>query len=57
MIGIPIRITVGKQSKEGLVEYRERGSTELAIISAAAAVAKVTRDYAHMNKNGGGGNE
>ncbi|WP_425517661.1 hypothetical protein [Paenibacillus oenotherae] len=50
-------MTVGKQSKEGLVEYRERGSTELAIISAAAAVAKVTRDYAHMNKNGGGGNE
>ncbi|MNG37516.1 Proline--tRNA ligase [compost metagenome] len=57
LIGIPIRITVGKQSKEGLVEYGERGSAEQTLISVAAAVTKITHEYAHMNKNGGGGNE
>lgn len=41
LIGIPIRITVGRQAGEGLVEYRERGSAEPLVISLESAVAKV----------------
>ncbi|CAH1221944.1 Proline--tRNA ligase [Paenibacillus plantiphilus] len=42
LIGIPIRITVGRQAAEGLVEYRERRTAEQIVISADTVVAKVT---------------
>lgn len=41
LIGIPIRITVGRQAAEGLVEYRERGSAEQIVMSADSVVAQV----------------
>jgi len=42
LIGIPVRITVGKKAKERLVEYKLRRETENALLSAEEAVGAVT---------------
>jgi prolyl-tRNA synthetase len=41
VIGIPIRITVGKRAAEGIVEYKLRGEKQASELSAADAVARV----------------
>jgi len=43
LLGIPIRITVGKRAGEGLVEYKLRRDTEKEEISSAEAVAKAVK--------------
>ncbi|MCL2492871.1 MAG: proline--tRNA ligase, partial [Clostridiales bacterium] len=40
VLGIPIRITVGKRAAEGIVEYKLRGEKQAAELSAADAVAR-----------------
>lgn len=40
LIGIPLRITVGKKAGEGIVEFKERKSGELSELSVADAIAK-----------------
>jgi prolyl-tRNA synthetase len=40
LIGIPIRITVGKMAKEGLVEFKERKGGDVVELSSSNAVAK-----------------
>ncbi len=40
LIGIPLRITVGKKAAEGIVEFKERKSGELTELSVAEAIAK-----------------
>jgi len=40
LIGIPLRITVGKKAAEGIVEFKERKSGELTELSVADAIAK-----------------
>jgi prolyl-tRNA synthetase len=41
LIGIPIRITVGKKSPEGIVEFKERNKKELEEIDLAKVIEKV----------------
>ena len=40
LIGIPIRITVGKLAGEGKVEYKLRRDSELEVLTAEDAIAK-----------------
>ena len=40
LIGIPLRITVGKKAGDGIVEFKERKSGELSELSVADAIAK-----------------
>lgn len=39
LIGIPVRITVGKKAGEGLVEYKLRKSSDVRVVSAELAVS------------------
>ncbi|WP_199615191.1 proline--tRNA ligase [Paenibacillus alkalitolerans] len=41
LIGIPVRITIGKRAGEGMVEYKERRSGEQTVISVEEAVSRV----------------
>ncbi len=41
LIGIPLRITVGKKALEGIVEFKERKSGELTELTADEAIQKV----------------
>jgi len=41
LIGIPVRVTVGKKVGEGIVEYKERRAGEMIELDAAAAIEKV----------------
>lgn len=51
LIGIPIRITIGKKAKEGIVEYRLRKSKETKELSFDEAVCEVKRVVAEeLNK-------
>jgi prolyl-tRNA synthetase len=43
LLGIPVRITVGKRTGEGVVEYKLRRDTEKEEISSAEAVAKAVK--------------
>lgn len=40
LIGIPVRITVGKKTGEGIVEFKERKSTEIEEVSVENALSK-----------------
>ncbi len=42
LIGIPLRITVGKKACDGIVEFKERKSGNLEELTVAEAIAKVT---------------
>ncbi len=42
LIGIPLRITVGKKASEGIVEFKERKSGELTELTADEAIQKVS---------------
>ena len=44
LIGIPVRITVGKKAGDGLVEYKLRAGGDVEELTAEAAVEKAT-DY------------
>ena len=44
LIGIPVRITVGKKAEDGLVEYKLRAGGDVEELTAEAAVEKAT-DY------------
>lgn len=39
LIGIPIRITVGKMAKDGKVEYKLRRENEMSVLTAEEAIA------------------
>ena len=41
LIGIPLRITVGRKAAEGIVEYKERGTGIVSEMTANEAVAKI----------------
>jgi prolyl-tRNA synthetase len=41
LIGIPIRIVIGKKAQEGYVEFKERDATELSLLSVEDAVDRV----------------
>ena len=41
LIGIPIRVTVGKKAAEGLVEYKLRAGGEMDVITPAEAVSRI----------------
>ena len=41
LIGIPVRITVGKKAAEGIVEFKLRSETEVALFNVKEAVAAV----------------
>ena len=43
LIGIPIRITVGKKAAEGIVEFKKRSGGDFTELSEADAVAEVLR--------------
>jgi len=43
LIGIPLRITVGKKASDGIVEFKERKSGELLELSVSEAIEKVTK--------------
>ncbi|XEC94275.1 proline--tRNA ligase [Paenibacillus tarimensis] len=45
LIGIPVRITIGKLAGEGMVEYKVRDSLEQLTLSAEEAVARVYEFY------------
>ena len=51
LIGIPVRITVGRDLKEGLVEMKFRNSEERELISAVDA-AEIVRDRLCHKKQG-----
>jgi len=44
LIGIPIRITVGKKAGEGLVEYKRRHSKDVDTIAVADALTRAVSD-------------
>jgi len=44
IIGIPIRITVGKKAAEGIVEYKRRHEAEALEITASEAVSRAMRE-------------
>jgi prolyl-tRNA synthetase len=44
LIGIPMRITVGKKISEGLVEFKLRASGELEVISVDAVVTRIREE-------------
>ncbi|MDR3363518.1 MAG: proline--tRNA ligase [Clostridiales Family XIII bacterium] len=44
IIGIPIRITVGKRAGEGVVEYKRRGAAETAELTAREAVERAANE-------------
>ena len=41
LIGIPLRITVGKRAEEGIVEFKERSSSEVTELTVEEAIQKV----------------
>ena len=41
LIGIPVRVTVGKKAGEGLVEFKRRSEPDIALLSASEAVETV----------------
>ncbi|MBB6734816.1 proline--tRNA ligase [Cohnella zeiphila] len=41
LLGIPIRIVIGKQAGEGLVEYKERNQAESAVVTAEEAADRI----------------
>ena len=45
LIGIPIRITVGKKAAEGIVEYKRRDGTEMTELTAKEAVSRAVLEY------------
>jgi len=46
LIGIPIRITVGKRAGEGIVEYKLRREKDFAAIPYEEAIAKAKEEVA-----------
>jgi len=44
LIGIPIRITVGKKANEGIVEYKRRKEKDFTVISAEQAIEMAKRE-------------
>lgn len=48
LIGIPIRIVIGKKSAEGLVEYRTRTESEQTEVTAAEAMERILKAFAAM---------
>jgi prolyl-tRNA synthetase len=52
LVGIPLRITVGRKAKEGIVEFRERKSGESVELTPREAIAKVVETI-HQNRFGG----
>lgn len=49
LIGIPIRINIGKKASEGLVEYKDRGSQETTLLTIHEAIEKIK---AEVNSQG-----
>jgi len=47
LIGLPIRITVGKKAIEGIVEYKLRRSNELKELSVAEAIEAVKQEVSY----------
>ena len=52
IIGIPIRITVGKKATEGIVEYKRRNQSEVLELSATEAVERAVTEVLKELKNG-----
>ncbi len=50
LIGIPLRITVGKKAGEGLVEYSERKDMENTDLPVEEAIQKILNQVENMNK-------
>lgn len=42
LIGIPIRIVVGKKAGEGLIEWKERGEAEVLVLTSEEAIELIT---------------
>lgn len=42
LIGIPIRIVVGKKAGEGLIEWKERGAEEVLVLTTEKAIELIT---------------
>jgi prolyl-tRNA synthetase len=45
LIGIPMRITVGKKVNEGLVEFKLRNSSEVELVSVASVIDRVKKEF------------
>ncbi len=55
LIGIPIRINVGRKAAEGIVEYKSRGGKDALNLTVNEAIEKILAEIAatHKIKNGG----
>jgi prolyl-tRNA synthetase len=51
LIGIPVRITVGKKVSEGQVEYKLRGSSESELVDISVVVDKIKEEFIKNNAN------
>ena len=49
LIGIPLRVTVGRKAAEGIVEYKERASGAVAEMTAEEAVNKIIEQMKTLN--------
>ncbi|WP_282939731.1 proline--tRNA ligase [Paenibacillus sp. RC67] len=47
LIGIPIRLVIGKKSNEGIVEYKSRTSSESVEMTVAEAIEHILKPFAH----------
>ncbi|GIP22524.1 proline--tRNA ligase [Paenibacillus sp. J22TS3] len=45
LIGIPVRIVIGKMAKDGLIEWKERCKPEAEVLSVEAAVSRLTEHH------------
>ena len=51
LIGIPVRITVGKMAGEGKVEYKLRRESDMEVLSKEDAIAKAV-EIVNLEKDG-----
>jgi prolyl-tRNA synthetase len=49
LIGIPMRITVGKKTSEGMVEFKLRTASDNEIISIGEVIERVKKEFANHN--------
>lgn len=56
LIGIPIRINIGRKAAEGIVEYKPRRGKEAINLTVSEAIEKILAEITAINKRKNGGN-